>query len=425
MISFEDHGSEVVLVYQAEQSGPGWLDNKLASEGKATLSRTFTVQKEDLVATDPHHEFGFIDDDVRRFEIGTIRDGYRTIRKNVLGLKRDLLLADSLNLRQQTFIAERNISIFRRIDDLTDEQIVVGGSRPGAIPADEFARLLHDFPTSTELTKYSWTRITRVLREYMETMSDAEQNLADYMERRASSDVKRLPGAHGRIPVASELELEKFTYVRDRLVEMLKDAETYSEAQWQAAVADLFLLVFPQYVAVLQHVQVKECYSKAPKFTVRDIDLMLVGANGCVDIIEIKKPYARSLVSKGKYRDNHIPVRELSGSLMQAEKYLFYLSKAGRAAEEDIIRRHDACLPAGLEVRIANPKAIILSGRDDTLTDKERFDFEFARRAYSNVLDIISYDDLLRRLDTTIASLKSRTGAHAVAAGSAGIGDSA
>lgn len=425
MISFEDHGSEVVLVYQPEQSGPGWLDDKLDSEGEATLSRTFTVQKKDLVATDPHDEFGFIDDDVRRFGIGTISDGYRTIRKDVLGLKHDLLLADSLRLRQKSFIAERNISVFRRIDDLIDEQIVVGGSRPGAIPADEFARLLHDFPTSTELTKYSWIRITRVLREYMETMSDAEQNLADYMERRASSHVKSLPGAHGRIPAASELELEKFTYVRDRLVEMLKDAETYSEADWQTAVADLFLLVFPQYVAVLRHVQVKEYYSQAPRFTVRDIDLMLVGANGCVDIIEIKKPFARSLVSKGKYRDNHIPVRELSGSLMQAEKYLFYLSKAGREGEKDIARKHGACLPAGLEVRIANPKAIILSGRDDALTDREKFDFEFARRAYSNVLDIISYDDLLRRLDNIIASLKSRTGARVEAAGSAEIGGSA
>lgn len=420
MISFEESGSQVVLVYQPERSGPSWLDDKLDSEGEATLSRTFTVRKSDLVVTQHDDEFGFIEDDVRRFWIGTISDGYRTIRKDVLGLKHDLLLAGSVRLRQQSFVAERNISIFRRIDDLVDEQIVVGGARPGAIPVEEFARLLHDFPTSTELTKYSWTRITRVLREYMETMSDAEQNLADYMERRASSGVKPAASAHRRIPVASELEREKFIYVRDRLVEMLKDAESYSESDWQTAVADLFLLIFPQYVAVLQHVQVKEWYSKAPTSTVRDIDLMLVGANGCVDIIEIKKPFARSLVSKGKYRDNHIPVRELSGSLMQAEKYLFYLSKSGRDGEKDIATKHGAVLPAGLEVRIANPKAIILSGRDDGLTDRERFDFEFARRAYSNVVD-----DLLRRLDNIIASLTSRSAARAEPVGPAEIGESA
>lgn len=408
MISFTDHGSEVVLVYQPEQSGPAWLDGKLDSEGEATLSRTFTVQKKDLVPSDPDDEFPFFDEDFRRFGIGTISDGYRKIRRDVLGLKHDLLLADSVPLRQQTFVAERNISIFRRLDELVDEQIIVGGSRPGAIPVEEFARLLHDFPTSTELKKYSWTRITRVLREYMETMSDAEQNLAEYMARRARSGGKSLTGPHGRIPVARELELEKFIYIRDRLVEMLADADSYSESDWQTAVADLFLLIVPQYVAVLQHVQVKEWYSNAPKSTVRVIDLMLVGANGCVDIIEIKRPFERSLVSRGKYRDNHIPVRELSGSLMQAEKYLFYLSKSGPDGEKDIATKHATALPAGMEVRIANPKAIILSGRDDGLTEREKFDFEFARRAYSNVVDIISYDDLLRRLDNMIASLTSR-----------------
>lgn len=36
---------------------------------------------------------------------------------------------------------------------------------------------------------------------------------------------------------------------------------------------------------------------------------MLVGANGSIDIIEIKKPFRSGLVSKGGYCDNHDPVR--------------------------------------------------------------------------------------------------------------------
>lgn len=409
MIALEDRSGQLVLVYQPEESGPKWLDDKLVSDGEHTLVRTFTVRAGDTIdVTAGDDEFPFDDEDTRRFVIGTVGDEYRVIRKDVLGLKHDLLLANSVRLRKQTFVAKRNISIFRRIDDLVDEQIVVGGSRPDAIPADEFARLLHDFPTSTELTKYSWARITRVLREYMETMSDAEQSLADYMERRARYRPSPRGEVHGRIHVASELELEKFTYVRDRLAEMLNDADSYSEADWQAAVADLLLLVFPQYVAVLHNVHVKERYSSESRLTDRYIDVMLVAANGCVDIIEIKKPFARGLVSKRQYRDNHVPVRDLAGALMQAEKYLFYLSKSGRDGEKDITAKHAAALPAGLEVKIANPKAIILSGRDDGLTEREKFDFEFTRRAYSNVADIISYDDLLRRLDNIIASLTVR-----------------
>lgn len=412
MISFEEREGQFVLAYSPEQAGPSWADGKLDSEGEVTLSHTFTVQKTDLLSQVSDDDLGSFDEDLRRFVIGRVEEEYRRIRKDVLGLKHDLLIATSFAVRQRTFIAERNISIFRRIDELVDEQIVVGGQHMGAIPEEEFVRLLHEFPTSTELTHYARTRITRVLREYVETMSDAEERLASYMERRARSGPATREEAHGRIPAASELELEKFTYVRDRLAEMLKEAESYSEADWQTAVADLFLLVFPQYVAVLHNVHVGERYSNESRSTDRYIDLVLVGANGCVDIIEIKKPFERGLVSKRQYRDNHVPVRELSGSIMQAEKYLFYLSKSGRDGEKAITKKHAADLPTDLEIKIANPKAIILAGRDSNLSAQERFDFEFTRRQYSNVVDIISYDDLLRRLENVIATLTKRVGAE-------------
>lgn len=138
-----------------------------------------------------------------------------------------------------------------------------------------------------------------------------------------------------------------------------------------------------------------------------------MAANGTVDVIEIKKPFERGLVSKGRYRDNHVPVRELTGSIIQAEKYLFYLSKAGRDGEIAITEAHSKDLPSGIEISISNPKAFILAGRDSNLSSKERFDLEFARRAYSNVTDIISYDDLLRRVENIIASLTKRTASAA------------
>jgi len=93
---------------------------------------------------------------------------------------------------------------------------------------------------------------------------------------------------------------------------------------------------------------------------------------------------------------------------MQAEKYLFYLSKSGRDGEKRITTKHVTDLPSGLEIKIANPKAIILIGRDSNLSEQEKFDFEFVRRKYSNVVDTISYDDLLRRLENVIATLTKR-----------------
>ena len=408
MISFEEHGTELVLAYSSEWGAPvEWVDNKLESAGDVTFSRVFTVRQADLLELDTD---AVVDDyaDVRRFVIGRVEGDYRVIRSDVLGLQHDLKLATSVTLSRSLFIAERNISIFGRIDDLVDQQIVVGGPSEGAIPEEDFARLLREFPNTTELRLYSRARVTRILREYLETMSDAEERLVSFMSRRRRATTGGDSLAEGRISAANDLELEKFTYVRDRVAEMLSEAEAYSEAEWQESVADLFLLVFPQYIAVLPNVHIKEHYSRPLKATDRYIDLVLVGANGTIDIIEIKKPFARGLMSKRQYRDNHVPVRELSGSIMQVEKYLFYLSKSGVEGEKLITKTRISELPAGLEIKITNPKAIILSGRDNDFSEQEAFDFEFVRRKYANVVDIITYDDLLRRLDNLIEALKKR-----------------
>lgn len=53
----------------------------------------------------------------------------------------------------------------------------------------------------------------------------------------------------------------------------------------------------------------------------------MVDANGNIDVIEIKKPFDDILLSRGIYRGNSVPTKELSGTIMQAEKYLFHLSK--------------------------------------------------------------------------------------------------
>ena len=51
---------------------------------------------------------------------------------------------------------------------------------------------------------------------------------------------------------------------------------------------------------------------------------MLVDANGNIDVIEIKKPFKARLVADTTYRDNHVPQRELAGTVAQIEKYLLH-----------------------------------------------------------------------------------------------------
>ena len=111
------------------------------------------------------------------------------------------------------------------------------------------------------------------------------------------------------------------------------------------------LLIFPKYVAVLQDVQIENHYSKLGATTRRFIDIVLVDANGSLDVIEIKRPFNDVLLSKTRYRDNFVPTKDLSGTIMQAEKYLFDLSKWGVAGETKLTNKYRQQLPLEMSIR--------------------------------------------------------------------------
>lgn len=99
-----------------------------------TLRHTFTFTPADLLSkTDTSNES---DDGERTFLLGTLQDGYYKINKDILGLKHDLMLEANMRFSAGTFIAQRVISVFRRIDELVDEPIIVGGVNPDAIPQE-------------------------------------------------------------------------------------------------------------------------------------------------------------------------------------------------------------------------------------------------------------------------------------------------
>ena len=43
-------------------------------------------------------------------------------------------------------------------------------------------------------------------------------------------------------------------------------------------------------------------------------DFLVMDCTGNVDVIETKKPFDKSVVTQRTYRDNYIPLRELSGT---------------------------------------------------------------------------------------------------------------
>jgi hypothetical protein len=124
-------------------------------------------------------------------------------------------------------------------------------------------------------------------------------------------------------------------------------------------------------------------------------------------VIEIKKPFEAKIVTETTYRDNHVPHRELAGTVTQVEKYLFHLNRWGASGEAALTKRFKRQLPSGLQIRIVNPGGLIVMGRDDDLTAPQRADFEVFRRQNKNVIDVVTYDDLLRRLQRLLEQLGS------------------
>lgn len=369
-----------------------WIDKKLQDSNEVRLSKVFTVLSDDLAMPD--------NEDVRVFRIGSLDGEYYRIPARILGLDSDVCIHKSMRMTKEVFVAKRQISVMKSLSDHIRTPIVIGGEKRDAIPISEFMAIVRQFPTNHEMWLYAKSRIEHILSEYADEPSRFEKRLSKYVEnrdRRRLSDTKSSVDRSG----VRELEFEKFTYLRDKLKAMLDAVGGYSETEWQREIVSIVCLIFPKYFTVIREMKIKDSYSE--KF--RKVDFALIDAGGNVDILEIKKPTAGDIFRRGRNRDNHVATRELTAAIFQAEKYIFHISKWGTRGEDWLQKKYGDILPDGLSFRVANPGALILMGRD--VGEGAALDYEILRRQYSRILDVLTYDDLLRRLDVILLALDS------------------
>lgn len=401
-IQFYKEKKHLLLYYQpSDIRNPLHVLHTLEIEGCVTIRKVFTFESADLIQQTNTET----DEGECTFIFGIADGDYYRIDQRILGLQHDLLLSKEMAFSYRTFIAHSSISIFRRIDKLINEPIIVGGHAVNSVPLDSFQELLANFPTTTEVKHYASARVTGVLKDYLGTMSDAQINLDNYLNK------KKTIRNRSKIDFIKAYEPKKFEYIRDEILAMLLEVQqnpkAYKEKDWQRQITEFILLIFPKYIAVLENVYIKDFYPKGCKEqTNREIDLLIIDANGTVDVIEIKRPEPHQLLSKNPgSRGNYTPGRALSEAIMQVEKYLFHMSKWGRSGEEEIQKRRKSELPPNFDIRITNPKAMLILGRDKDFTVDQKFDFEIIKRKYANIVDIITYDDLLRRLGVIISMI--------------------
>lgn len=410
MIEFKKTEKSVNIHYQADNFiGNEWLWNNLRvnSVESQIISKAFHIKKSDII-NPPSHNTDF-ENYVYKIKLGELNGDYFHISSRILGISNDLYIHKNITLTRSFFIAERNISIFKKISKLlkNNDPIVIGGERPNAIPASIYEELRKDFPTTYHLNKYAESRIHKVLYQYLDGMKDASANFDKYLKQRYKRKIYDIT------PVPEEFieyEIKKYKYIKERITYALDNNENHDEKYWQKLMSKFILLIFPKYIKVLQNVMIKDYYSNSGQVTKRYLDIALIDANGHIDIIEIKKPFENKILRDSLYRDNYIPTLELTGAIMQAEKYLFHLQKWGAEGEKCLSHKYNNEIPKNIKLQISNPKAIIIIGRDlSTRNNKSTsfdLDFEIIKRKYENIIDIITYDDLLRRLENIINALQ-------------------
>ena len=126
-----------------------------------------------------------------------------------------------------------------------------------------------------------------------------------------------------------------------------------------------------------------------------------------MDILEIKKPDVRLITKQASYRNNYVPVKELSGAVQQIEKYIYCLTSIENSQKNVIEKLRDG-LPEGMVPQVVSPKGMLLIGRSKDFNEQQKRDFEIIKRQYKNIADIMTYDDLLKRISNIVSSLEMK-----------------
>lgn len=404
-VEFEVSDNELYLIYRPRDD-TSWVRERFERDEELLVKGTFHLTSKDLVedaAEEAANAAGddegalWIDDDRLAFAIATAEGEYFRFKPQVLGFETPVLLHRDARPNWKWFSAERKVSILSIVQSLGLERIVIGGSDPDAIPIPEYERLLDQFPTPYELRRYVQARVGTVVRQYTEPAIDAEALLNAYVDRRTTATAPDLEAPFRQFDAA------KYAFALERLQAMLANETGPSEAQWQLEIVEIILLLNPRYIKAFTEVRLWDSDAS----TWRRIDILLVDASGNVDVIEIKKPMGKPIMLPVRYRDHHLPMRDLVGAMGQVTHYLRHLSRWGPAGEDYLTQLLSTDLPAGFKIRIINPSGIVIMGRSNTLSDAQRREFEVLRRDSKGIVDIVTYDDLLARVQAVLDQLRN------------------
>ena len=394
-ITFERSEDELLLILTPERIDIQDILEILRKDEEWHISRTFTVNITHL---------RFEDDMLNElhFCVGKVLDEYTVIDRDVIGVDHDFYFANSVKLNKRHFVAYRNISVLAKIDHIVEKDVYIGGSDiKDHIPIETFELLIKKFPKTAELNYYANARIATIVKEFFPHTELYEEKFNKFIERQEKSLSSALQDdIQNAFKENAKIELCQFREVRANLLELLNRSDSVREEVWQKQIHGLLRLLYPKYIAGVREVVIKgvDRHEKRP-------DFLLVDANGYIDILEIKKPNVQILTKQSSYRNNYVPVRELAGAIQQIEKYIYCLNVWGTEGEKVLQKQISKNLPNNVIPKVINPQGILLLGRSEQFNQQQKDDFELIKRQYKHIADIMTYDDLIQRIDNILAAL--------------------
>lgn len=391
---------KLILRFETEREIE-WIKEYLFDRNKLLFSKVFNFDDDDLILYQNSKDD--FEPNIVKLKLGSLEnDGYYKIKGTKLHLRNDLYIHESIDLDLNFFLLKRSpslkISLFKKIDLFLDEDIYIGGKKKSSISYEEYQKIKKKSPTNYELSLYFDARLTTILSSYFDSVSNVEEKYEKYINKRPSRKGINIT------QYFKKYEQEKYELILNKLTEMLKNQEKYAEKIWQKEILQILRLIYPKYIATLSEVKISTDDSR-----VKYLDYALVDINGNIDIFELKRPLNEQLItSKKSYRNNYTPRSKLSGTIMQIEKYIYYLSRWGERGEKILSERYQKKkeIPKNFKLKITNPSGYIIMGRDNTFNEYQKQDLEIIKRKYKHIIDIITYDDLIRRLEFLVKSFQ-------------------
>ena len=399
-ISIEN--GKVLLLFFPEMEGPKEYLKLLEERECMRVYNTFAVSKENVIGVDG--------DDVV-ISIGVVDGSYNRISGEVLGTKRDYCFDNAIKLGKADFIGVRRTSVLRLLDSMlsTDSESVYIDTKYGELDADnhivysDFRKFQKVIPHEAELSKYIRMRAATVFSGIFPKADDAIEEHNEWLKRVETiiQQDNLLEDSVTNLDYFHALDYNKLMKIRDKLIHYVDNCDAYTESTFQKAISEIVCFIFPKYLYSVREVKFRglDTHEKQP-------DFVLIDYNGMIDFMEIKKPSSK-LINVRKYRNNYSPSHEMSGAAQQVGKYIACIQRYAEEFETKTPKKIAKVIPKEMQLKVINPQGIIVMGDARGFSPDQKKDFELIKRQYKHVAEIITYDDLLSRLDNMIIALKT------------------